>query len=75
MSILDGYRKMPPVVSRILKFLNFLLYCLSLSFSWFKNGLLTLGPYKSALVAAPGATAARRVNLKIGKIYYIKCKS
>ena len=34
-----------------------------------------VGPYKSALVAAPAATAARRVNWKIGKIYYIKCKS
>ena len=29
-----------------------------------------MGPYKSALVAAPAATAARRVNWKIGKIYY-----
>ena len=28
------------------------------------------GQYKSALVVAPAATAARRVNCKFGKIYY-----
>ena len=36
-----------------------------------KNYNKTWGPYKSALVAAPAATAARRVNWKIGKIYYM----
>ena len=34
-----------------------------------------LGPYNTALVAAPGGTAARRVNCKIGKIYSIVTKA
>ena len=35
----------------------------------------TLGPYKTASIAASPLLRLRRVNQKSAKIYYIKCKS